>query len=83
MILVVVPFALSQSKLKLSRWFTAQDVNTLLSTISGLDSAVDWCKGLGVTKVYLEAYGRGDYAARCLRFPKTAVVRHLYRTTAI
>jgi hypothetical protein len=53
-----------QQGVKLSAWFTAQDVNSLLSNISGSDSAVDWCKGRGVTKIYLEAYGRGDYADR-------------------
>ncbi len=51
-----------QQALKLSGWFTAQDVNNLLSRTSGLDSAVSWCKVHGVTKVYLEAFGRGSYA---------------------
>jgi hypothetical protein len=54
----------SQQALQLSAWFTAQNVNDLLSNASGLDSAVAWCKDHGVTKVYLEAFGRGDYADR-------------------
>jgi len=54
----------SRQALKLSAWFTAQNINDLLSNTSGLDSAVVWCKDHGVTKVYLEAFGRGDYANR-------------------
>jgi hypothetical protein len=50
--------------LTLSGWFTAQDVNNLLNTPEGLDRAVSWCKRHGVTKVYLEAFGRGLYADR-------------------
>lgn len=50
--------------LTLSGWFTAQDVNDFLSGTTGLDSAVNWCKQHGVTKVYLEAFGRGLYADR-------------------
>src|SRR5665648_497416 len=45
--------------LTLSVWFTAQDVDDLLSTPAGLDKAVSWCKEHGATKVYLEAFGRG------------------------
>jgi hypothetical protein len=59
-----VPPVFSQQSLKLSAWFTAQNINDLLPTPSGLDSAVAWCKSHGVTKVYLEAFGRGDYANR-------------------
>ena len=50
--------------LTLSVWFTAQDVNNLLADTTGLQSAVTWCQRLGVTKVYLEAFGRGLYADR-------------------
>ncbi len=48
----------------LSVWFTARNVRDSLSTPAGLDSAVTWCKRYGVTKVYLEAFGRGLYAER-------------------
>ena len=50
--------------LTLSAWFTAQDVRSFLSGSDGLDKAVNWCKQNGVTKVYLEAFGRGLYAER-------------------
>jgi hypothetical protein len=50
--------------LTLTGWFTAQDVENLLSTSSGLESAVAWCKEHGATKVHLEAFGRGLYANR-------------------
>src|SRR5271165_4408550 len=50
--------------LALSAWFTAQNVRDLLSSTADLDKAVDWCKQYGVTKVYLEAFGRGLYADR-------------------
>ncbi len=50
--------------LTLSVWFTAQNVDDLLSTATGLENAVHWCHQNGVTKVYLEAFGRGLYAAR-------------------
>jgi hypothetical protein len=63
-ILTAAPPAHAQPALKLSAWFTAQDVNNFLSRASGLDSAVTWCKSHGVTKVYLEAYGRGAYAEK-------------------
>jgi len=56
--------SISRQSLTLSAWFTAQNINDLLSNTSGLDSAVLWCKEHGVTKVYLEAFGRGDYAKR-------------------
>ncbi len=50
--------------LTLSAWFTAQDVNNLLTDATGLEDAVNWCGQNGVTKVYLEAFGRGLYADR-------------------
>ncbi|MDQ2719796.1 MAG: hypothetical protein M3Z26_08585 [Bacteroidota bacterium] len=55
---------LNKEVLKLSVWFRAQDAEELLSTRSGLDKAISWCKQHGATKVYLEAYGRGLYANR-------------------
>src|ERR1017187_548965 len=50
--------------LALSVWFTAQNVDEFLSNPAGLDRAVNWCKQYGVTKVHLEAFGRGLYADR-------------------
>jgi hypothetical protein len=50
--------------LTLAAWFTAQEVDKYLSRPAGLDSAVNWCKQYGVTKVHLEAFGRGLYAGR-------------------
>jgi hypothetical protein len=50
--------------LTLSGWFTAQDVDNLLSSPVGLDNAVNWCKENGITKIHLEAFGRGLYANR-------------------
>jgi hypothetical protein len=50
--------------LTLTAWFTAQDVDKFLSSGSGLDDAVNWCKKNGVTKIHLEAFGRGLYANR-------------------
>ena len=53
-----------KAALTLSVWCTAQNVRDLLSTTAGLDSAVNWSKKYGVTKLYLEAFGRGLYAER-------------------
>src|ERR1017187_1892781 len=53
-----------KATLALSIWFTAQNVRDSLSTTARLDSAVNWSKRYGVTKVYLEAFGRGLYADR-------------------
>src|ERR1035441_8065208 len=50
--------------LTLSIWFTAQNVRDLLSSPAGLDKAINWSKQYGVTKVYLEAFGRGLYPDR-------------------
>jgi hypothetical protein len=50
--------------LKLSIWFTAQEVDKYLSTPDGLNDAVNWCKKYGATKIHLEAFGRGLYAKR-------------------
>ena len=49
-----------KTALTLSVWFTAQDVNKYLLNPAGLNDAVSWCKQHGVTKVYLEAFGRGN-----------------------
>jgi hypothetical protein len=54
----------SQGVLALSGWFTAQNVISFLSNSVGMDNALNWCKQNGVTKVYLEAFGRGLYADR-------------------
>ena len=54
----------AKSVLTLSAWFTAQNVNDLLSNSAGVETAKTWCKQNGVTKVYLEAFGRGLYADR-------------------
>jgi hypothetical protein len=53
-----------QKTLKLSIWFTAQEADKYLSTPQGLDDAVNWCKKYGITKVNIEAFGRGLYAKR-------------------
>jgi hypothetical protein len=50
--------------LTLTGWFTAQDVDNLLSSPVGLNNAVNWCKRNGITKIHLEAFGRGLYANR-------------------
>jgi hypothetical protein len=50
--------------LKLSVWFTSQDVDKYLSNEASLKDTINWCKQYGVTKVNFEAYGRGVYANR-------------------
>jgi hypothetical protein len=50
--------------LTLTGWFTAQDVDNFLATADGMNNAIHWCKQNGVTKVHLEAFGRGLYAGR-------------------
>ena len=54
----------NKAVLTLTGWFTAQNVDKFLSTTAGLDDAINWCKKHGVTKVRLEAFGRGLYADR-------------------
>jgi hypothetical protein len=54
----------NKAVLTLTSWFTAQNVNKFLSSTAGLDDAINWCKKNGVTKVRLEAFGRGLYADR-------------------
>jgi len=48
---------------RVSTIFTAQDVRDRLSTESGLDSAIVWCKAVGVTRVFIETF-RGYTAER-------------------
>jgi hypothetical protein len=50
--------------LTLTAWFTAQDGDNFLATSDGRHNAINWCKHNGVTKVHLEAFGRGLYAGR-------------------
>lgn len=54
----------SKDILTLTVWFTAQDVNKFLSHVDGMEDAISWCKQNGITKVSLEAFGRGLYANR-------------------
>jgi len=49
--------------LRISTIFTAQDVRDKLSTESGLDSAVIWCKEAGITRIFIETF-RGYTAER-------------------
>jgi len=44
-----------------STLFTAQDVNQLLADDAGRRRALDFCREMGITKVYLETF-RGEYA---------------------
>ena len=50
--------------LKVSTIFTAQDVRDKLSTVTGLDSAINWCKRAGVTRVFIESFRNGYTAER-------------------
>ena len=47
---------------RFSTLFTAQQVRDELSTESGIDAAIDWCRKTAVTKVYIEVF-RGGYQA--------------------
>ncbi len=49
--------------LRVSTIFTAQDVRDELSSESGLDSAITWCKEAGITRVFIESF-RGYTAER-------------------
>ncbi len=51
-----------QSVHRFSTLFTAQNVRDHLSTDSGIDDAIAWCKKTGVTKVYIETF-RSNYTA--------------------
>jgi hypothetical protein len=50
------------SSQQFSTLFTAQDVRRYLANEEGLQSAIDWCKKTGVTKVYVETF-RDAYRA--------------------
>jgi hypothetical protein len=49
---------------RFSTLLSAQDVRDHLSSDSGIDSAIRWCKDTGVTKVYIEEYRDGYQADR-------------------
>jgi hypothetical protein len=49
---------------RFSTLFTAQNVRDHLTSDSGLDQAIKWCKGTAVTKVYLEEFRDGYTADR-------------------
>ncbi|MGO8679217.1 MAG: hypothetical protein ACLQVX_25525 [Limisphaerales bacterium] len=49
---------------RFSTLFCAQDVRDYLSSESGLDTAIQWCKRTGVTKVYIEVFRDGYRAER-------------------
>ena len=44
---------------RFSTLLTAQDVQRHLSSEQGLEKALDWCKKIGVTKVYIESFRDG------------------------
>ena len=50
--------------LTISTLFIAQDVRDFLSTSSGLDSAVNWCRQTGITRVFIESFRGAYYANR-------------------
>jgi len=54
----------SKNVLAISTLFIAQDVRDHLSTTSGLDDAVTWCKQTGITRVFIESFRGGYYADR-------------------
>ncbi len=47
---------------RFSTLITASQVRDLLATDAGIDSAIEWCKATGVTKVYIETF-RSKYMA--------------------
>jgi hypothetical protein len=49
--------------LKISTLFAAQNVRDYLSSGSGINDAIDWCKKTGVTHVFIETY-RDRYTAQ-------------------
>jgi hypothetical protein len=49
---------------RFSTLITAQQVRAYLSTESGIDAALDWCRKTAVTKVYVEAFRDGYQADR-------------------
>ncbi len=50
--------------LTISTLFIAQDVRDHLSSPSGLNKAVTWCKQTGITRVFMESFRDGYYAER-------------------
>lgn len=50
--------------LAFSTLFIAQDVGQYLSTPTGLDNAVNWCRMSGVTRVFIETFRDGIYSDR-------------------
>ncbi|HLF35005.1 MAG TPA: hypothetical protein VI583_12255 [Cyclobacteriaceae bacterium] len=52
----------NESLLRVSTLFTAQDVRNKLSSDSGIDSAILWCRDAGITRVFLESF-RDGYTA--------------------
>ena len=50
--------------LTITTLFTAQGVRNYLSTTDNLNTAINWCKQTGITKVYIEAFRGGYYADR-------------------
>ena len=50
--------------LTISTLFIAQDVRDHLSTTSGLDKAVAWCRETGITRVFIETFRDGYYVDR-------------------
>jgi len=56
---------LAKAKQQIHRYatlFTAQNVRDNLSTEAGIDTAIDWCRKTGVTKIFLESF-RSHYNA--------------------
>jgi hypothetical protein len=54
----------SRATHRFSTLLTAQDVRDRLSTDAGIAQAINWCKRIGVTKVYVEEYRDGYQAER-------------------
>jgi hypothetical protein len=50
--------------LTITTLFTAQNVRDYLSTTDNLNTAINWCKQIGITKVYIEAFRGGYYVDR-------------------
>lgn len=49
---------------RFSTLVTAQQVRDLLSTDTGVDAAIDWCRKTAVTKIYVEVFRDGYQAER-------------------
>ncbi len=50
--------------LRVSTLFTAQNVRDYLSTDKGIDTAIDWCKTTGITRVFIETFRSRYWAER-------------------